>query len=212
MLDDSVMNQLKALGTSTLYEAQGRRGAFPPGIRPVWNGAFVAGPAYTVRVRPGDNLALHHAVALASPGDVLVVDCGGYAESGVWGEVLTVAAQHRGIAGLVVDGSVRDINRIEALAFPVFSRGVSMGGTAKEDAGTLGGTLGFGATEVNPGDVIVGDTDGVVAITQFEFDTVRHAALDRDERERVMMSALSAGKLTIELMGLRPPATEGVRR
>jgi 4-hydroxy-4-methyl-2-oxoglutarate aldolase len=163
-------------------------------------------------VRPGDNLALHHAVALASAGDVLVVDCGGYADSGVWGEVLTVAAQHRGIAGLVVDGSVRDVDRIEALGFPVFSRGVSLGGTSKDDAGALGGTLSFGSLEVTSGDIVVGDGDGVVAIAPGEFDTVVDAAIDREEREQVMMRALGEGKLTIELMDLRPPTPQGARR
>jgi 4-hydroxy-4-methyl-2-oxoglutarate aldolase len=212
MVDASMRDQLKSLGTSTLYEAQGRHGAFPPAIRPVWKGAFVAGPAFTVRVRPGDNLALHHAVALASPGNVLVVDCGGYADSGVWGEVLSVAAKHRGIAGLIVDGSVRDIERIEALGFPVFSRGVSMGGTSKDDAGTLGGTLSFGSLGVTAGDMVVGDGDGVVAIAASEFDTVLNAAIDREEREQVMMRALGEGKLTIELMDLRPPSQQGTTR
>lgn len=211
MVDQAVREHLKSLGTSTVYEAQGRRGAFPSAIRPVWRGAFVAGPAFTVRVRPGDNLALHHAVALAAPGDVIVADCGGYEDAGVWGEVLTLAAIHRGIAGLVVDGSVRDIDRIEALEFPVFSRGVSMGGTSKEDAGSLGQTVSFGSTDVTTGDIVVADSDGVMAITQFEFDTVYHAAINRDDTEKAMMVALAKGTLTIELMGLKPVATKGVR-
>lgn len=209
MVDSALRDQLKSLGTSTLYEAQGRRGALPPAIRPVWRGAWVVGPAFTVRVGPGDNLALHHAVALASPGDVIVADCAGWENSGVWGEVLTVAALQRGIAGLVVEGSVRDIDRIEALEFPVFSRGVSMGGTTKEDPGALGASLALGATEVAPGDIIVGDSDGVMAITQAEFVTVVHTATERDNNERTMMSALAEGALTIELMGLHPPATKG---
>jgi len=212
MVDDLLRDRLKSLGTSTLYEAQGRKGAFPAAIRPTWKGAFVAGRAFTVLMRPGDNLALHHAVALASPGDVLVVDCDGYSDSGVWGEVLTVAAQHRGIAGLVVNGSVRDIDRGEALGFPVFSRGVSMGGTSKDDPGTLGGVLRLGSLEVSPGDLIVGDSDGVVAISQSALETVVDAATDREEREQVMMRSLREGKLTIELMDLRPPPQEGVNR
>ena len=212
MVDDLLRDRLKSLGTSTLYEAQGRKGAFPAAIRPTWKGAFVAGRAFTVLMRPGDNLALHHAVALASPGDVLVVDCDGYPDSGVWGEVLTVAAQHRGIAGLVVNGSVRDIDRGEALGFPVFSRGVSMGGTSKDDPGTLGGVLRLGSLEVSPGDLIVGDSDGVVAISQSALETVVDAATDREEREQVMMRSLREGKLTIELMDLRPPPQEGVNR
>lgn len=208
MVDSAVLNQLRFLGTSTLYEAQGRHGALPAAIRPVWRGASVAGPAFTVLVRPGDNLALHHAVALAAPGDVIVAQCGGYEDSGVWGEVLTVAALQRGIAGLVVDGSVRDVDRIEALGFPVFSRGVSMGGTTKDDPGTLGAPLRVGATEVSPGDMVVGDTDGVMAIVRAECGVVVELAQDRDDQEKQMMGALARGTLTIELMGLRPPVVK----
>lgn len=207
MFDDSVREQLKALGTSTLHEAQGRTGALPSTIRPVWKGAFLAGPALTVKVKPGDNLAIHHAVAIAAPGDILLVESGGYPDSGVWGEVLTIAARHKGIQGLVVNGSVRDVDRLEALSFPVFSRGISMGGTTKDDPGILGGAIHFGETEINQGDILVADTDGVLVIKAAELETVLLAAKDREEKEKEMMKSLTAGKLTIELLGLKQAST-----
>lgn len=206
MLDDAVKDTLRRLGTSTLYEAQGRHGALPQQIRPIPHSGFLAGTAYTVRTRPADNLALHHAVVLAQPGDVLVVDCGGFLEAGVWGEVLTVAALERGIAGLVVDGSIRDVDRIAELGFPSFSRGICMEGTSKEDPGHLGETLHWDGADIDQGDIIVGDADGVVVIKAFEFDTVVQAALERESHERDMMDALRSGKTTIELMSLKHPA------
>jgi 4-hydroxy-4-methyl-2-oxoglutarate aldolase len=208
MFDDLVREQLRVLGTSTLHEAQGRRGALPSTIRPVWKGAFLAGPAFTVQVKPGDNLAIHHAVALAAPGDILIVDSGGFPESGVWGEVLTIAARHKGIQGLVVNGSVRDIDRLEALNFPIFCRGVSMGGTTKDDPGILGGPILFGEAEINQGDILVADTDGVLVIKQAELKTVLLAAKDREEKEKEIMKSLTAGKLTIELLGLKAIETK----
>lgn len=203
MFDDSVRDQLKALGTSTLHEAQGRTGALPSTIRPVWKGAFLAGPALTVKVKPGDNLAIHHAVAIAAPGDILLVESGGYPDSGVWGEVLTIAARHKGIQGLVVNGSVRDVDRLEALGFPVFSRGISMGGTTKDDPGLLGGAIHFGETKIHQGDILVADTDGVLVIKQAELETVLLAAKVREEKEKEIMKSLTAGKITIELLGLK---------
>lgn len=205
MLEAEVVRQLKSLGTSTLFEAQGKKGALPGGIRPIWRGAFAAGPAYTVRMEPGDNLALHHAVVRAARGDVLVADCAGFADSGVWGEVLTVAAMNRGIAGLIVNGSVRDIARLEALGFPVFARGVSMGGTSKGDSGAQALKLSLGNVVVSPGDIIVADSDGVLAIEAQLFEEVLQSAHKREEQEKKMMQALRNGGSTIDLMGLTPP-------
>lgn len=210
-LDSTTLGLLERLGTATLYEAQGQQGALPPALRPVWAGAFLAGPAYTVDTRSGDNLALHHAVVLAHPGDVIVADCGGYLESGVWGDVLTNAAQHRGIAGLVVEGAVRDSDRIRDLGFPIFSRGLSIGGTSKEDEGTHQQTLLWDGAAIEPGDIVVGDADGVVVIQQAEFETVLEAALAREEKEAQMIKEIQEGKTTIELLRLSAPEVRAKR-
>lgn len=204
-IDETITDTLKRLGTSTLYEAQGKHGAVHHEIRGIPGSGFLVGRAFTVRTRPADNLALHHAVMLANPGDVLVVDCGGFLDAGVWGEILTVAALERGIAGIVVDGSIRDVQRITELEFPAYSRGICMEGTLKADPGVLGDTLHWDGAEIDPGDIIVGDADGVVVIKAFEFDTVLQAALEREDQERKMMEELRSGKTTVELMGLKLP-------
>ncbi len=211
VVDSATLSLLARLGTATLYEAQGQQGALPPAFRPVYRGAFIAGPAYTVRTRSGDNLALHHAVVLAQPGDVIVADCGGYAESGVWGDVLTSAAQHRGIAGLVVDGSVRDTARIEELGFPIFSRGISIGGTSKEDEGVHQERLMWDGATIEPGDIIVGDADGLVVLQRAEFETVVEAALVREEKEQHMVKEIARGITTIDLLGLDAPGAAVTR-
>lgn len=205
-MDSATLDALRRLGTSTLYEAQGKHGALPHELKAAPGTGFLAGRAFTVRSRPADNLALHHAVIQARPGDVLVVDCGGFLEAGVWGEILTVAAQHRGIAGIVVDGSIRDIERIAELGFPAFSRGVCMQGTGKSDPGVLGETLHWDGAEIDQGDIVVGDSDGVVVIKAFEFDTVVQAALEREAGEADMLAKLRQGATTIDLMGLKHPS------
>ncbi len=120
-----------------LYEAAGHRGMVDPTIRPAWTGAQVCGPAATVECPPADNLMLHHAVATAEPGVVIVANLGGYVLTGAWGEILTVAAQASGVNGLAVDGAVRDIEAIAEHRFPVFSRGLAIGSCTKERMGRL---------------------------------------------------------------------------
>ena len=117
---------------ATLYEAAGRQGMVDPAIRPAWPGAKVCGPALTVECPPCDNLMLHVAVAQADPGVVIVATVGGHLMAGAWGEILTEAARARGIAGLVIDGAVRDIDAIEAARFPVFSRGLAIGSCTRK--------------------------------------------------------------------------------
>ena len=205
LFDTSTRELLQRLGSATLHEAQGRYGALPPGIRPVAGPPFLVGSAFTVRARPGDNLALHHALALANPGDVLVIDCGGFEHAGVWGEVMTVSAIVRKLGGLVVDGAVRDIAQINTLGFPVFSRGISMVGTSKGDSGILQETLHWDGASIEPGDLVGGDLDGIVVIKQGEVETVISAALEREKNEQKMMQQLANGATTIEVMNLPRP-------
>ena len=116
------LDAFRRLGAATVHEAQGRTGALDSAITPLDPTSLLAGTALTVDCRPGDNLAIQHAVTIAQPGDVLVVDAKGYAEGGAWGDLLTLAAQRAGIAGLVIDGSARDSRSIIDMGFPVFSR------------------------------------------------------------------------------------------
>lgn len=192
----------KALGSSTLYEASGLPTAVDPAIRPIWRGAFIAAPAYPLECSPGDNLALHLALERAPKGSVLVVATGNFV-AGYWGEVLTVAAQAAGVVGLVIDGGVRDIQAIERLGFPVFSRGVSVKGTVKATAPSVGQPIPFNGTQVAAGDLVVADDDGIVIIPQAEVERTLDEGMARFDKETRMMAALREGRTTVELMGLK---------
>jgi 4-hydroxy-4-methyl-2-oxoglutarate aldolase len=190
---------------ATLYEAAGRTGMVDPSIRPAWLGARVCGRAITVECPPCDNLMLHIAVANAAPGTIIVATVGGHLQAGAWGEILTEAAIARGVAGLVIDGAVRDIEAIEALEFPVFSRGLAIGSCSKERRGTIDAPIQLGGAAVRSGDLIVGNADGVVVIEQDRIETVYAAAVSRRQREEEIIARLRQGRTTLELLGLEDP-------
>ncbi|MBI7310131.1 dimethylmenaquinone methyltransferase [Pseudomonas aeruginosa] len=192
----------RTLGSSTLYEASGLPTAVDPAIRPIWKGACIAAPAFPLECSPGDNLALHLALEQAPKGSVLVVSTGGFV-AGYWGEVLTVAAQAAGVVGLVIDGGVRDILAIEKLGFPVFARGVSVKGTVKATAPSVGQPIPFNGTQVAAGDFVIADDDGVVIVPQAELQRTLREGEARAEKEARMMVALREGRTTVELMGLQ---------
>ncbi|MDX6285033.1 MAG: 4-hydroxy-4-methyl-2-oxoglutarate aldolase [Frankiales bacterium] len=197
---DDTARRLKTLGSATLGESGARTTA--PRLKPVWSGAVVAAPAYTARCAPADNLAIHVAVASAPEGSVLVADASHEPERGYWGEVLTTAAEARGIVGLVIDGCVRDIAALEAHAFPVFSAGVALRGAGKVSGGSVGGHVTIAGAEVATGDWIMGDRDGVVVVPSATLDDVLAAAEARAAKEAEMFVQLRAGATTIELLDL----------
>ncbi len=190
--------------TATLFEAAGQTGAVDPRIRPAWPGARLCGRAFTVSCPPGDNLMLHHAVAAAGPGDVLVASVNNFMHAGAWGEVLTVAAQARGVAGLAIDGAIRDTSAIARRGFPVFSRGVSIASCTKQRPGSINQPIVFGGILVRPGDILVADADGIVVIDQEKASQVLAAADRRRMREAAIMAQLTGGKTTLELLDLPP--------
>lgn len=189
-------------GTATLGESGARRMA--PRIRPVWPGATVAGPAVPVRCTPGDNLGIHVAVTRAPAGSVLVVTVGPEREFGYWGEVLTTAAEVAGIAGLVIDGCVRDVDALAAHGFPVFSSGIALTGATKHRPGSVGAPVEVGGVEVASGDWVVGDVDGVVVVPGGALADVLEAAAARTATETHLFAELRAGRTTVELLGLDP--------
>lgn len=190
--------------TATLYEASGRDCACASGLLPAWPGAQLAGPAYTVQGVGGDNLALHNAVAAAPPGHVLVADLQG-AVNGHWGEVLAVAAQARGLLGLVIDGGVRDVAELADLNFPVFSSSVAVFRTAKNHPGVLGASIVLRGVPVSTGDLIVADADGVVCLPTSVTASVITRADERVRTEQRILSQLRDGKATtLELYNLSP--------
>lgn len=197
------LDQLKRLGTATIHEAQGQRGAVDPRIAPLDPSMRLAGPALTVDIRPGDNLMIHYALTKARPGDVLVVDAKAFVDAGPWGDVLTFAAQQIGIAGLVIDGAVRDASQIVEMGFPVFCRGLSIRGTNKHQPGKLNLPLVLGGAVVRPGDIVVGDRDGLVIVAAEEVPEVIAASEAREQKEAQMRERLAQGATMVELLGLR---------
>lgn len=202
MSTPQLITQLRDLGAATVYEAQGAKGALDSGMKPIDPTSRLAGPAYTVDARPADNLILHHAVMKAQPGDVLVVDAKGFLEAGPWGDVLTILAIKRGIAGMVINGCVRDANLIISLGFPIFCRGLSIKGTAKNQPGKVGVPVMIGDVVINPGDIIVGDRDGLVVVAKDEVEKTVASAVSREEKEDKMREAIEQGASTAELLNL----------
>jgi 4-hydroxy-4-methyl-2-oxoglutarate aldolase len=192
--------ELIALGAATLGESGAV--ALSPRIRAMWKGAAFAGPAMTAACAAGDNLALHAAVAAARPGAVLAVSFAGDSVRGNWGEVLTTAAQAAGIVALVIDGEVRDVAAIERHGFPVFARGVALRGASKAGPGAVQVPIVLGEALVRPGDWLVGDDDGVVAIPREKLAACREAASARAGKEAGFFTRLRSGATTVELLSL----------
>ena len=197
---DALPEVFISLGAATLGES----GASPldPAIRPMWAGARFAAPALTVACAPGDNLALHAAVASARRGVALAVSVGAGMRRGYWGEVLSTAAQTAGIVALVTDGTVRDTDALERLGFPVLACGVGLRGASKTGPGSVGAQVVLGGVTIDPGDWLVGDGDGVVAIARTALPDCLRAGRERAAKEIEMMCRLRSGATTVELLGL----------
>jgi 4-hydroxy-4-methyl-2-oxoglutarate aldolase len=198
---------LLALGSATLGESGAR--AMRDRMRAAWPGATLAAPVYPVRCTTGDNLAVHVAVARAPQGCALVVDVGELRELGYWGEVLTTAAQSRGISGLVIDGGVRDVAALQAHAFPVFSTTIALRGATKNRPGSIGTAVRVGDVAVEPGDWVVGDADGVVIVPAAALEAVLEAGRGRAAKEDGFFRLLREGSTTLDLLGLDAGLIEG---
>ncbi|HEX4175594.1 MAG TPA: hypothetical protein VHY81_06725 [Acidimicrobiales bacterium] len=197
---EDVAAALAGLGSATLGESGGL--AAHRRLRPVWPGASIAAPAYPVGCTPGDNLAVHVAVTKAPRGSALVVDVGQVADRGYWGEVLTTAAEAAGLAGLVLDGCVRDVGALEAHSFPVFSAGIALTGATKDKPGTVGRPVRVGGIVVSAGDWVVGDVDGITFVPDDAVGEVLAAGRAREAKEAGFFEALRDGRTTVELLGL----------
>lgn len=193
----------RQLGAATLHEAAGRIGALPSAIKPVATGMKVAGPAFTVQVPAGDNLWIHRALYQAQPGDVLVVYTNGGIEWGYWGDILNTAAIAQGLAGLVIDGGVRDAAGLVEMPFPVFSNGLCIRGTIKDYGGTAWTRqpVLIGDVVIRQGDLIVGDRDGVVAIPYDMVPSALEKGVAREADEAAKIERIKAGERTIDIYG-----------
>jgi 4-hydroxy-4-methyl-2-oxoglutarate aldolase len=189
--------------TATLHEAAGKSGALPHAIKPVSPSFRLAGPAVTVHSPGGDNLWLHRAIYTAEPGDVLVVHVSGAHEHGYWGEIMSTAARVRGLAGLVIDGCVRDGVLLDEIGFPVFARGLCIRGTGKDFGarGWINAPTLFDDVTVMPGDLIVADGDGVVCIPRIRAREILEAAGKRTHDESHALERIAAGETTLDIFG-----------
>ncbi|WP_341795930.1 MULTISPECIES: 4-carboxy-4-hydroxy-2-oxoadipate aldolase/oxaloacetate decarboxylase [unclassified Pseudomonas] len=193
---------LKKLGSATIHEAQGQTGAIDSSLKPIDPTVRLCGPALTVDCRPDDNLAIHYALTKAKPGDVLVVDAKGFLEAGPWGDLLTLASQKLGIVGLVMNGAVRDADSIIEMGFPTFARGLSIKGTNKCQPGKVNVPIVIGNVQIQPGDIIVGDRDGLVVVEQDRVAEVISLSRAREDKEDGIRHGIEAGVSTVELLGL----------
>jgi 4-hydroxy-4-methyl-2-oxoglutarate aldolase len=193
---------------ATVYEAAGGVGGMDHTVRPIAWGQHMVGNALTVRCHPADNLMLHAAIAMAHPGDVIVAEVGGLVDAGYWGEITTVAAMTRGVVGLVIDGGVRDRAAIVGHGFPIWSRALCMRATVKKTPGAINQPIVVGGVAVYPGDLVLGDDDGVVVVARERVDEVLQASQARADKEAVVMARLRQGELTLDLLGFRQTLSE----
>jgi 4-hydroxy-4-methyl-2-oxoglutarate aldolase len=210
--DGDVISTLGTLGVATVHEAQARTGLMRPYMRPIYPAARVAGSAITVSCPAGDNLMIHAALELCQAGDVLVVTTTSESTDGMFGELLAVSAHARGVAGLVIDAGVRDVADITVMNFPVWSKAVSAQGTVKASAGWVNVPVVCAGAPVRPGDVIVGDADGVVVVARAAAAEIARLGAERIKKEQTSRERYRRGELSLDFAGYRAKLAElGVR-
>lgn len=202
----AVVAQASAFAASILADVAGRRGALDGRITPLSYSTRLAGPAFTIEVRPGDNLMIHAAIALARPGDVLVVDGRGDRSCALMGAIMITACKKLGLGGVVLDGAHRDTEDLLALGFPVYSVGSNPNGPTKNVPGRINWPISCGGVAVNPGDLVVGDGDGVVVVERHRVASILTPAAHKVAEERVRIEEITSGRNT------RPSWLDGALR
>jgi 4-hydroxy-4-methyl-2-oxoglutarate aldolase len=206
--DAAALAGLAELGVSTVHEADERRGALDPAIRPIQVGARIAGSAVTVLCPPGDNLMIHAAVETCRPGDILVVTTTSPSTDGMIGELLATSLRAHGVIGIVTAAGIRDTAELRAMDFPVWARAISPQGTAKASPGSVNVPVTCGGQLVHPGDAVVADDDGAVVVARDRAVAVLAAARARAATEQAKRARLAAGELGVDMYGLRAKLAE----
>jgi 4-hydroxy-4-methyl-2-oxoglutarate aldolase len=199
---------LGELGVATVHEAQGRTGLMKPYLRPIYPSAKVAGPAVTVSCQAGDNIMIHAAVEICKPGDVLVVTCTSDSTDGMFGELLATSLVAHGVLGLIIDAGCRDVSELTAMDFPVWEKAIHAQGTVKASPGSVNIPVVCAGAEVQPGDVIVGDMDGVVVVPRQDAKEVVKASQARIAKEEKAREKLRGGEVGLDFYGLRTKLNE----
>lgn len=189
----SLIEAFAALPVANISDNMSRLSAGGPRLRPMHTSGGMVGPALTVRTRPGDNLMLHKAIDMAEPGDVIVVDAGGDLTNALIGELMLSHARKRGVAGFVIDGAIRDAEACAAMNLPTFAAGVTHRGPYKDGPGEINVPVSLGGMVVEPGDIVVGDWDGVLSVPLDEAEEILKKTRAKQAAETRQMAAIAEG-------------------
>lgn len=194
-VSQELVSRFKLLPVANISDCMSRLTAGGASLRPMHNGAVLAGPALTVKTRPGDNLLVHKALELAAPGDVIVVDAGGDLTNAIIGELMVTYAQKKAVAGFIINGAIRDVDTLSKGSLPVFAAGVTHRGPYKDGPGEVNVAVSIGGMCIEPGDLILGDADGLLCIPFNQLNEVYEEAMAKQRLEEKTMADIAAGVL-----------------
>jgi 4-hydroxy-4-methyl-2-oxoglutarate aldolase len=204
--DESLLNAFGNASSAQIADCMSRLGAMDVGIWPIWPSPRVIGAALTVWCHAGDNLMLHKAISLAMPGDIVVVNTQGNVTNSPFGELIATSAVQVGVRAVIVDGTVRDAEALQALKLPVYARGLCANGCNKDGPGEVGAIIACGGVAVRPGDIIVADRDGVAVVPLDAAPEIAKLAMDQMQREEKRLGDIAKGIL------FRPEIDEQLRK